>query len=471
MAVDALVKRHLAAPTNPIDTFSVEFLTLLTEPVRQQHQSLCAFDNGAWQVGRGVGKLQAIADSIALDDEEPDRVNMMLKKEVCIVRLEGGPLPKKARGIQFCTNLRTAYQNAAEQYSFGESLARATVNSVAFRGVLFNVVYTADMTPKQIAAFATAAEIRRSSFPYSFLDERDGKNWDANVQSCHRHALADWYGEVNPLLGELARRGISVRGRYRQGDALITYEVEGTVKSGHWDTSSGNAALNIEVTVRAITSLPLAIRPTEVRGLVMGDDLLLWLFFDSPVEPKDYAAAINKAERALGIDPVRGIFSDVLYVSFCSMTFYWTCNGSLAIVPKMGRTLAKLFWTVTPLQRRDPTRFASTIAHAFYPMYHGFQPMREFLKHHMHAPPLEMGDFNGEGLPYVMRTSEIPRWEGVHWLEGNLAKYDLLPGTLEEMPAILAAVGAAGSVKHPAVDLMIEADMSDPPERRGVLAC
>lgn len=427
----------------------------------------CAFEVDEWEIGRGQKKLEGIRNSLAYDALDNRRVNMMLKKEVNIVQFATNALPTKARGIQFCTNLRTAYQNAVEQTSFCHALADATATEVQYEGIDFCVRYTAAMDPAQIAEFATDCENRRAAFPYSLLDERDGKNWDANVQAEHRAAMADFYGTISDVLRQQATEQISVKGSYHGQGVSVRYSVNGTVKSGHWDTSSGNGALNIEITVQAICRLPPRIRPRMVRGLVMGDDLLLWVYFDHEVSPCEYAGAINALEADLGIHPVRGLFQDVLNVSFCSMGFYWTTSGRLAVVPKLGRCFAKLFWTVTPLQNRAPERMASTIAHAFYPLYHEYEPMRVFLQHHMKAPPIEVE--NAPWLSYVWRDFGVPRFPGINWGLGNLVKYGLPLDALFDMAEVLSGF-ESGLIDHPIVNIMLQQDMADPPERRGVLA-
>lgn len=197
----------------------------------------------------------------------------------------------------------------------------------------------------------------------------------------------------------------------------------------------------------------------------MGDDLLLWLYFDRDVDAREYTKVINDAEKRLGIHPVRGLFTDILNVSFCSMGFYWTATG-LACVPKLGRCFAKLFWTVTPPAGRCPRRMASTIAHAFYPLYHEYKPMREFLQHHMRVPPIECD--LGDALPYVLREGVVPRWPGIRWAEGNLVKYGIPSDALDDLAEVLHGRDAA-VVFHPIVNMMLDQDLADPPERRGCL--
>lgn len=466
MALNALVHRHLAPPSNPLSClFRIDYLVGLTPRLRAAYDDLCTRKSEQWKVGRGQVKLTQIGESITYDGLDYDRVNMMLKKEVNIVDLRKRELPKKARAIQFCTNLRTAYERAVEQTSFCHALAESTASEHEYGGIKCCVRYTAEMSPYEIAQFATDCEGRRAAYSCTYLDERDGKNWDANVQKGHRHVLADWYGEIDEVLRRQAKAAIKVRGKYVHGGVRIAYSVDGTVKSGHWDTSSGNGALNLEITMQAAASLPLQLRPVEIRGLIMGDDLLLWLYFNHEVDAIEYTQAINNAEKRLGINPVRGLFTDILNVSFCSMGFYWTAAG-LACVPKLGRCFAKLFWTVTPLAGRDPLRMASTIAHAFYPLYHEYKPMRDFLKHHMRVPPIECD--LGDAMPYILRDNVVPRWPGIRWAEGNLVKYGLPADALDDIGDHIRDVKAA-VIDHPIVNMMLEQDLADPPERRGCL--
>jgi hypothetical protein len=465
MATDALIRRHLAPPAHPLSAFRLGYLPLVENRLCAAFRFRCAFDSDAWRARKGTTKLHLIESSIATDKLAYGRVSMMLKKEVNLVNFHDGKLPNKARAIQFCVNLRTAYQEATAQYSFGHALAEATAQPVRFNGVDMLLRYTAEMAPHDVADFALESERLRAHYVDSFLDERDGKNWDANVQLCHREALAEFYGRVDSRLQAVATASMRVDGRYCNGNTRIDYHVDGTVKSGHWDTSSGNGALNIEVTAQATASLPVRLRPVRIRALIMGDDLLIWCYFDRRIDPQEYCDAMNCKERELGICPERGVFRDVLNVSFCSSGFYWTKTGSLVFVPKLGRTFGKLFWTVTPLNGRDPQRIASTIAHAFYPALHSYRPMRHFLRHHMKVPPIEVDP--SEYQFYIGRWS--PRWEGVQWHEGNIVKYGLLPGTLDDITECLTA--PAVMVNHPAVNVMLRQDNADPRDRRGVLAC
>lgn len=469
MAINAMLKRHCAAPTNPIDGFSLVALPHLTQCVKMYHESACAFASNSWEIGRGLAKLSKIDESIALDQREDGVVSLMLKKEVNAVSLTNPQLPSKARGIQFNVNLRTAYEFGNEQYNFCHALAEASEKPFVIGNTEFHLRYTASMTPEDLGQFAVESERERANWVDSFLDERDGKNWDANVQTAHRQALVEWYREISQTLYDVASKNIQVKGKYRNKSFKLVYEIDGTVKSGHFDTSSGNGALNIEVTAQAIAGLPKELRPRLVRGLIMGDDLLLWLYFDIVVDPQAYLNAINQLEAKLGINPVRGLFRDVLNVSFCSLGFYHTNTGIVA-VPKLGRVFAKLFWTVTPLMGRDPARLASTIAHSFYPTYHQYRPMREFLKRHMDVAPLEVDQrtWAPSTIPYVCREFGLPRGDGVHWASGNEVKYGLCAGTLEDIGEVLEM--GPGIVQHDVVDIMLREDMSDPPDRRGVIA-
>lgn len=96
--------------------------------------------------------------------------------------------------------------------------------------------------------------------------------------------------------------------------------------------------------------------------------------------------------------------------------------------------------------------------------------MREFLKRHMDVAPLEVDQrtWAPSTIPYVCREFGLPRGDGVHWASGNEVKYGLCAGTLEDIGEVLEM--GPGIVQHDVVDIMLREDMSDPPDRRGVIA-
>ncbi len=471
-ALNALTLRHLALPTNPISRFSCKILSMEFEALRDSFWQHWSSENEQWRIKRGVAKLKGIDDSLAEDRVEFDQVKMMIKKEGTTILFDGSGNPKKARAIQFTVNERSAYEFAAESHAFSSALCTISSKYLSYKGVRFCVTYCAHMNHDQISDFATESERLRTSFRWSVIDERDGKNWDANIQVAHRKSLVGLYHRIDPAFGSYAAAGICVRGRFSSKyGGRLNYWVYGTVKSGHFDTSSGNGAINREVAIQAITDLPNDLRPTLVRALVMGDDYIAWLYYDKAVCPRQLHAALNVCEARYGIHPERGLFSDLRCASFISLGFYRCHDGSFAALPKIGRQLCRLMWTVTDLQGRDPRRLASSVAGAFYPLFSTFPLMRRFLKYHMQVPPLDFPDYEAaSGAKGYKWWEYVARLRSpIDWRDNHLAKYGPTGLLLDEV-AIPDGNQWAALIHSPIVDHCYSVDVADPADRFGCIS-
>lgn len=418
-------------------------------------------------VGKGEAKLRKIEDSLIFDRVSDGRVNCMTKLETNIQSFGKPKEIKKARAIQYCVNEATAYRNAPEARAFSKAYGEATSRTYMRNGVEYLVVYTAAMNTSEISDFVTQSELERTRWEGSIIDERDGSNWDANVQAVHRKALHRCYATISPELAKQADGALSVAGKAYFGDVTVKYKVVGTVKSGMWDTSVGNAALNREITLQAIFMLPDALRPVKVRGMVMGDDYLGWLYFDRPVDKVQLREALSNNERLLGIKPTRGLFDNVLNVSYISLGFYLAVDGTYVAMPKVGKMMSKLFWTVTPLQNRNPAQFASSIARAFYPIYCGYPPMRKFLAYHMREPPLDLkAALRAYGWREAIRGLNLDP-KPIMWNYSHLVKYGSMVAALD---FDLDQPQGAGLLHDPIVTHMCCIDVSDPDDRPGRVA-
>lgn len=420
----------------------------------------------SWRSRKGRAKVAKIDTSQAEDRVDFTRVKFMVKREVNAQIFGAQVTITKARGIQFAVNERSAYEYVEEFDAFSRALAIFSDREQVVDGVPFLSVYASKMSHADISAFATESERLRNRYPHSVIDERDGKNWDANIQRVHREAMCRLYGDcLGSRFADYVRSGIRVRGAFfPKGGGSVRYEVDGTVKSGHGDTSCGNGALNREISMQALRAVGPRFGLKRVRSLIMGDDYIAWLYFDRPVSWQELSRALTAEECVLGIQPVRGLFQDLRLASFISLGFYRAHDGQWVALPKVGRLFSRLFWTVTPMNGRDPRRLASGIAQSFYPLYSTWPPMREFLRHHMTVPPLGVEDCNHyyEWAEIGLRRLPAP----INWAENHLVKYGMGSVLLDlEMPA----VQGAGVAHHPVVDEMYRMDVADPADRPGCL--
>lgn len=458
--------RHLAQPTNPIQQF--RFTHLRSPKFRALVRAAYVENFEEWRSRKTQLKLKRIDVSTAEEAVDFRRVEMMVKKEVTAAPFDEPVAIKKARGIQFAINERSAYEHIEDFDAFSHGMAQFTEEPYECEGITFEIAYAAHMNHRAIGKFATDSELFRRRYAWSVIDERDGKNWDANVQTAHREALCEVYEEVlGKGFADYVRTGIKVSGKFRErkGNVWVKYEVDGTVKSGHGDTSCGNGALNREITIQAVLLLPKRLRPVRVRGIVMGDDYIAWMYFDAPKQPQELLDALNGAEAQLGIHPVRGLFDKVEQASFISLGFY-RAHDQLTVIalPKVGRLLSRLFWTVTDLRGRDPRRLASGIAQSFYPLFSTMPLMRSFLKHHMQLPPIDARDLNH----YYNWADVCPERleQPINWDENALVKYGFL---YSDIPTFPEQPQGAGFADHPLVRKMYEIDQADPNDRPGHL--
>lgn len=464
-ALNALERRHLAPPSNPIHHFRLVLTETQLPRLRNSYLAKLSTTHEYWRKGKGLAKLKKVDLSLAEETLEYEEVTMMIKNEYYPRSFGTNSNLKKARAIQFTKNERSAYEFADEMHAYSKALADISEEPFEMGGIQFLVVYTANMNHKQIGQFATESEAIAASYVATIRDERDGKNWDANQQVPHRKANVRVYSALDTALGAYMKRGINVKGRFSGKDeSYVLYSVNGTVKSGHPDTSCGNATNNRDISVQAILSLPTHLRPCRVRALVMGDDYLAWLYFDHRVDWKELTDALNAAERKLGIHPERGLFEDIRLASFISLGFYIDTTGCVVALPKVGRMFAKLFWTVTNLSGRDPRRLASTIAHAFYPTYYTWPPMRKFLQYHMQTAPLGNAE---DLLGWNYSTLELSTLENpIDWDANHVFRYGVWALDVD-FGSSLEGEQFAGFLQHESFNRLYEVDMADPADREG----
>lgn len=480
--LNALLCRHLAVPTNPIHSLVAPYTTKLIGNLLPLYQSEYVQHNDRWMVGRGKSKLANIQESSQIDPVKHDQVLMMIKREKNTSMFSEPKFPKKARGIQYPKNLRTAYENAPEQTSFCHALASLYEQGpVIYGGVMFDIRYASNMNHDQIGEFVTQSENARASYGWCCIDERDGVNWDANIQVAHREHNERIYDQIDPKLAESARQARHVHGKCQARKdaecAKISYEVDGTVKSGEWDTASGNALTNIDISVEGIVLLPPNYRPAYVRMLVLGDDYLAHMYYAKRVEdPQVLCDLLSSMDAKHGIHPERGLFTDIRHASFISLAFFLTVTGRVVARPKPGRILARLFWSTN--YHPDCWRgISSEIARSILPSFFRHPLLDPWLRSVLHADVSEKERKRAGEWVKEMRTTEWGElrsvttdycWD-VDWESADLFRYGLLPGSHEQTVRALKDFRIA-LIHSTAVDIMIKEDMCDPMDRRGCIA-
>lgn len=298
---------------------------------------------GDWEKKWPGSKLLSILESEIFDIFQPSKVKCFVKREVY------HKLPTKARLIQ-------AYSRLVTQARFGP-------NCWVMQKLLSHVVRRFDVGDGIDVTFACGLNgLDLSMWMDSVvLDgvicfvERDGERWDSTMNPLLLEFKNRLYSILDREFAGFADQCIWSAGAARTERGVFRYAVGGTVKSGHNDTTLGNSLINAAIAVLAC--LELGIRASVI---VAGDDMLLAVYGE--VDLAKYLAV----EAKYGIIPVGAKFYQPKHVSF--MSGVWVeSNARFWFVPKPGRMLARLWWTVNPPTRKRVDRYKRGVARGLMP--------------------------------------------------------------------------------------------------------
>lgn len=306
-----------------------DFADFIAELKSMQYEVACTYAmhfalyGDDWADRWTLSKRQAISESQCLDGISPERVKIMVKREV------GQNKPTKARGIQFYWNLATQAQFAPETASLQKTwcavFSRRSVGKC-------RITFSSGMNANQLGCWMDEV---LSDYVNPHFYERDGKNWDATMCEKHQQIKYEAYQCAGPEYLDFARRATVVKGFGKFKNAgILKYKLAFTTKSGHNDTTLGNNLVNAAITWTAF-------RDRECDILIAGDDLLV------VVEGDFDEHAIAEVERRCGIKPEYRKFYNVEDTSYISGLFANTPQG-IKFIAKPGRLLNLLFWSVHP---------------------------------------------------------------------------------------------------------------------------
>jgi hypothetical protein len=328
-AVNALQMRHLSAPKNAFRAPTLVNFFLLS-PVREHllrsyPLKLAQQLEGQWRAKKSQARLRQIDKSIAFDPTYDERAKSFIKSEVhCKV-------PKKARGIQGNVTDSTAYQHPEEYAALSKTMGDPIVFEL--NGVAFEFQYTAGLNHDDLSDSVNNAIM---ASPVHCFHERDGRNWDSNVNfDLLMLKLAVYRMLRMDAVAQVERRMRGVKGTVRVSDdtlraaKVIKYFIFGKVLSGDWDTSVGNSIISMLVAAYAISNLPIGLRPKRAWGWFMGDDYLGLYDYDVMPDCKALRVALDGLEAETGIDPISGIFLEPEFVlTGCNKSATDTTTGT-----------------------------------------------------------------------------------------------------------------------------------------------
>jgi hypothetical protein len=306
------------------------------------------------------------------------------------------------------------------------------------------VSFASGMNLGDVASWAEEAEARCSK-PMWY--ERDGKNWDATMRLEHFVYKIPYYAILPGLLG-FALDCLVVDGIVVKGGHVLRYKLDGTVKSGHNDTTLGNSIVNAGIAASALVTLGL-------RGhiIVAGDDLLAVIDGDYDL------TKLMEAEARLGIIPKATKHDDITSASFISACF-WRIRGRILCTPKPGRLLAKLFWTVKPPSKARERDYVHSICVGVRSMVGGMVVIDAWLR---------ACDKGGVELDWVKREKRFLEAAGPfcirptrdEWIGAWCLRYGLDATRVCALERFMESCDKPGLLCHDTVDLIIRTDTDD----------
>lgn len=438
-AHNALCTRHgIAAPPVTSDLVHATAFAEALSVLLRTSLADCQSHMDGWLAKWPRAKQKCILQSDLADPVLYSQVRSFVKREV------GLAYPTKARLIQGLANLATQYSTGPPLYAIQKALTPLVQN---FRFGSVDVTFASGMDAAALGAWMD----RALAAGYTHAIECDGKAWDATMQREHLELRLAVYAAYGPDVVDFVRRGFTVEGRvYTRDEGFLSYHLNGTVKSGHGDTTLGNNIVNACIAVETCLRLGL-----EASIIVAGDDLLV--MSRTPVTVEEW----DRLHSQCGVRPETAVFADYRDASFISGVFVPTPSG-VAFCPKIGRLLAKLSWTVNPPPTHLEAAWRRGVALGLYGTAEHLPLIRVVLNRWLrkdieayHTDKYEHWAYHGISQPLTPDAT----------LDWFCERYNVTPGEVAEAERFLNSIPIVCVYRHPIIDRILAVDLADAPDR------
>jgi len=443
--------RHLAIQPSAAPLSSKPVESVLARVPGFYAQAIADFPELDWINKWPLAKRENIWHSERYEFARPDAVKPKIKSEG-ICKIENVGLAK-GRIIQAYYNEISCSHFAPRFYCMQKAVCNAFSGDFTYRGVHYHVQSACGWNHADIGSWVAALP------PGVLFYERDGKSWDSTMQKTHFDLQLEFFAS-DPELSAYIRSCTTTTGKARgEGVSKITYTAVYTRKSGHNDTTSGNTTINIVITVNAVDRLTR--RPIAVYGLFLGDDLILALEYPEPAGKgaweKGVGLELQSNEAALGIKPEYAIFSSIYDISFISGQWFPLVGGGWGFGPKIGRLMAKLFWTVSQQAVLDMAAWRSSVAESFLDVYGDCPILGIFLRRQITTERrVKHGKF----------INNLCYGQAGDWSMYLAIKYRLSLSDIESAEDYLLKLPrSCVFCEHPVIDMILAVDLADPCDR------
>lgn len=439
----ALVLRH-GVPQPPVTTTFLPFDESVIDKVCEAYSDLHEVYE-SWKLKWPQAKRKAIDESELKDKFTPAALKPFVKRE------GNHALPKRPRLIQGYGTLRTQARYGPEFSTMQKALCHVfdLEGYEIYPGV--RLTFGSGLNGDQLAAWM---EMVIASLDVAVFYERDGTNWDATMQRVHHDLKQRFNYRACPELAEFVDQCFLCEGKFSSESGTLVYRLNGTVKSGHNDTTSGNSLVNGILAASSMHRLGL-------RGYVMvaGDDLI------AAVEGDFDVTALAAEESKLGIVPKAAKFYSPLDVSFISACWLPDASGGYMFVPLLGRLLSRLWWTTSPPSKKRLDDYKYSVVQGLWPAVGDVPIYREFLE----ASRPARGSLIS--IDKHLRLYDADQRSGDATTEALCLKYGLSISELDHVRSVVSIRGAATLIRDPIVERIILRDTCGVGERGVTAGC
>lgn len=455
-AYNALALRHGVEPPAVKDSFGDWFFDNFLSIVAVEEVMNDPLVRGDWFKRWPIWKRERFIVSDIHDKISPHAMKSMIKRELYVEPL------KKARLIQY-------YANLATQMAFAPIFASLQKHTFhVWDGLMVDGVSVTSSCGKNNVAIARWMARVYERFPNPKFIEIDGKNWDATMQRFHHVYKLRYYRRFGDDFANFVDDCFKTTGCCQCKDGIMVYRMDGTVKSGHNDTTLGNTIINSAINATVARRLGL-----ECDIIVQGDDVLI-AYGQAPGMLTlqglydEYVASVSR----FGVVPVGGWFEGHYKVSFISGCWLSCGLGNFVFVPKLGKLLAKLWWSTTrwtpkqiPLYRAEVAYGLATTC-GLLPGYRGLLVDARNRREGAIRSDKQYHHIFSETWPYLVDVDAVAR--------DMVEKYDMTPAEIRDLDDFtyrLMGVNRNGTglkpgVYRPAFIENIErVDLGDPGDR------
>jgi hypothetical protein len=290
-----------------------------------------------------------------------------------------------------------------------------------------------------------------------FID--DVSNMDGNVQNAHLYPHYALYDNICPQMAKHARAAHRFTGFVKMKTALqiVVYGCEATVKSGAQDTSSGQTSRRIDSFVRCLYGLGV----TVIVGYAFGDDLWIIMLGNLPTLEQ-----LQILQAACGWKTKGVYLFDPTHTDFLCCGFVPDVQNDYAMVPLIGKQLAKLFWTWRRIPNSRRGSYVHQVAESMIPRYAGFKFVIAWLKWHLAVPCKK---------PYRLPLDFVPQPAhhcALRWADFVMRRYGLPLPSQEDIDCFTRVPPSATAVLYNQWALSVmEHDLADPAARPNTNLC